>query len=81
MPPGIARRPFLIYAHAMTDLSPDPKTPARYDAAETEKRWRARWKAENVFVASNEGTKPKYYVLEMFPYPSGRFTSVTAATM
>jgi leucyl-tRNA synthetase len=55
----------------MTDL-PDPRQPVRYDAAETEPRWRARWKAADVFTAKDDPSKPKYYVLEMFPYPSGR---------
>ena len=54
----------------MTDT--DPKQPARYDAAAAEARWRARWKAEDVFRAKIDHSRPKYYVLEMFPYPSGK---------
>lgn len=34
-------------------------------------KWQQRWQQESVFAASNESTKPKYYVLDMFPYPSG----------
>ncbi len=45
---------------------------ARYNAKESEKRWQADWNARDVFRAKNDSTKPKYYVLEMFPYPSGR---------
>ncbi|BCW87087.1 Leucine--tRNA ligase [Alphaproteobacteria bacterium SO-S41] len=56
----------------MTDSSTDPRQPVRYDAAETEPRWRARWKAEDVFRAKMDSARPKYYVLEMFPYPSGK---------
>jgi leucyl-tRNA synthetase len=43
----------------------------RYNPQEVEPRWRAAWAAERVFEASNDSDKPKYYVLEMFPYPSG----------
>jgi leucyl-tRNA synthetase len=44
----------------------------RYNPQEVEPRWRATWAEQRVFEASNESEKPKYYVLEMFPYPSGR---------
>src|SRR5215813_11272825 len=45
---------------------------ARYNAKESEVRWQAQWDAAGSFIASNDSTKPKCYVLEMFPYPSGR---------
>ena len=38
-----------------------------------EQKWQKKWFADNVFVASNDSNLPKYYVLEMFPYPSGKF--------
>ncbi len=44
----------------------------QYDAPAIEKKWQARWAMANSFAASSDRTKPKYYVLEMFPYPSGR---------
>ncbi len=44
----------------------------RYNIQETEQKWRKIWDEKNSFVAENDTTKPKYYVLEMFPYPSGR---------
>lgn len=44
----------------------------RYNAAATEARWQKIWDEEKVFEAPNDSDKPKYYVLEMFPYPSGR---------
>jgi leucyl-tRNA synthetase len=45
---------------------------ARYNAKEAEKHWQAAWAERNAFVASNRSSLPKAYVLEMFPYPSGR---------
>lgn len=36
-----------------------------------EKKWRKYWDDNKVYKVSNESTKPKYYVLDMFPYPSG----------
>ncbi|MBU74374.1 MAG: leucine--tRNA ligase [Rhodospirillaceae bacterium] len=44
----------------------------QYDAPAIEAKWQERWDAEKCFSADNSGDKPKYYVLEMFPYPSGR---------
>jgi len=38
-----------------------------------EKKWQQFWQEDKAFVASKDKTKPKYYVLEMFPYPSGKF--------
>ena len=45
---------------------------ARYNAKESEKHWQAAWNARETFRAPNDSAKPKYYALEMFPYPSGR---------
>jgi len=45
---------------------------ARYNAKESENYWQALWAARNAFAAENDSAKPKCYVLEMFPYPSGR---------
>ena len=36
-----------------------------------EEKWRAEWKKREVYKVSNDSTKPKCYVLDMFPYPSG----------
>ncbi|MBI1385970.1 MAG: leucine--tRNA ligase [Rhizobiales bacterium] len=44
----------------------------RYNAPEREKHWQAVWSERQVFMASADRSKPKCYVLEMFPYPSGR---------
>ncbi len=44
----------------------------RYNAPAREKHWQQIWESRNVFMCSNEDKRPKCYVLEMFPYPSGR---------
>ncbi len=44
----------------------------RYTPAEIEARWQEVWNRNEVFKAVRSAEKPKYYVLEMFPYPSGR---------
>ncbi|MFN2369977.1 MAG: leucine--tRNA ligase, partial [Candidatus Krumholzibacteriia bacterium] len=42
-----------------------------YDPASIEPRWQQRWEREQTFKAADGGDRPKYYVLDMFPYPSG----------
>ena len=42
-----------------------------YDFRKIEKEWQTKWKESNAYKVSNESDKPKYYVLDMFPYPSG----------
>ena len=42
-----------------------------YNFREIEKKWQSHWKASNAYKVSNVSDKPKYYVLDMFPYPSG----------
>ncbi len=44
----------------------------RYDPREIEPRWQAAWDAAGLFRAERDPARPKVYVLEMFPYPSGR---------
>ncbi|QFS84463.1 leucine--tRNA ligase [Roseivivax sp. THAF197b] len=44
----------------------------RYAPAEIEPKWQAAWDEAQTFRAVRSDDKPKYYVLEMFPYPSGR---------
>ncbi len=45
---------------------------SRYDPATLEPKWQKAWDEAGTFLATRAGDKPKYYVLEMFPYPSGR---------
>ena len=51
-----------------TKLSPTD----RYNAAEAEPRWQKVWDERGIFATPNKDLGKKYYVLEMFPYPSGR---------
>lgn len=43
-----------------------------YEPSKTEQNWQTAWNEAGVFTARRDPSKPKYYVLEMFPYPSGR---------
>ncbi|WP_170447701.1 leucine--tRNA ligase [Ruegeria arenilitoris] len=45
---------------------------SRYSANEIEAKWQEAWDKAGIFTAKRTADKPKYYVLEMFPYPSGR---------
>ena len=42
-----------------------------YNFREIEKKWQQKWLEEGVYKVPNQSDKPKYYVLDMFPYPSG----------
>ena len=42
-----------------------------YNFAQIEKKWQAYWATHHTFQAQTDPSKPKYYVLDMFPYPSG----------
>ena len=42
-----------------------------YNFSDIEQKWQAAWDKEGVYTVSNESDKPHYYVLDMFPYPSG----------
>ena len=44
----------------------------RFDPSEADRRWQTRWEEQRCFEADSDSAKPKTYVLEMFPYPSGR---------
>jgi leucyl-tRNA synthetase len=45
---------------------------ARYNPGEIEPKWQRLWEEQRLFTVTEEARKAKYYVLEMFPYPSGR---------
>ena len=45
--------------------------PDRYQPADIEAKWQARWREKELFRTGNDPSKPKFYYLDMFPYPSG----------
>ena len=45
---------------------------ARYNFKENEAKWQRVWEEQGCFQVTEDPDRPKYYVLEMFPYPSGR---------
>ena len=56
----------------MSDANLFPTAPDRFDAQAIEKKWFERWAADqSQYQAESNSSKPKYYVLEMLPYPSG----------
>ena len=42
-----------------------------YNHKDIENKWQSRWKASSIYKVNEDANKPKYYVLDMFPYPSG----------
>src|ERR1700679_1538847 len=44
----------------------------RYNFKTIEAKWQKNWEEQGCFIAKSSSTKPKSYVLEMFPYPSGK---------
>ena len=62
----------LIFKHIVTvDNNKKLDTDMEYNFREIEKKWREYWIANNVYKVVEDESKPKYYVLDMFPYPSG----------
>jgi leucyl-tRNA synthetase len=54
----------------------DPKTIERYRPTDFEKKWQDRWEADQLYKTEQTSDKPKYYVLDFYPYPSGSGISV-----
>src|SRR5215471_7737737 len=46
-------------------------SPSAYDPQKVEAKWQKKWNDARVFESDADPSKPKYYVLEMLPYPSG----------
>jgi leucyl-tRNA synthetase len=43
----------------------------KYEPKNFEKKWQLEWEKKNVFKTEDDSSKPKCYILDMFPYPSG----------
>ena len=67
MPHNISSRVLMSKKHV-----PPSAEKSKYNAKENEAKWQALWEQHESFVAVETPEKPKYYILEMFPYPSGR---------
>ena len=71
-PPG---KSCFVAPHATIPISRRERPamrPERYNVRESEAKWRKAWADAQIFKTANDDPRPKYYVLEMFPYPSGR---------
>lgn len=53
----------------------------RFNPLEADARWQAVWDEKQTFKASDSSDRPRSYVLEMFPYPSGASISAMCATI
>src|SRR3979411_1053735 len=70
--PLTLRRPSAPTPAPFSRLRPESMIPDRYNARDAEPRWQKVWDERGIFATRNDDPRPKYYVLEMFPYPSGR---------
>ena len=60
----------------MSNSSTDRRSIERYDPAMIEKKWQDRWAADNIYRTTPADARPKYYILDFYPYPSGEGLSV-----
>ncbi|HMQ29146.1 MAG TPA: class I tRNA ligase family protein [Chloroflexaceae bacterium] len=60
----------------MSDTRPEKTPIERYDPAAFERKWQDRWAADELYKTGPADERPKYYVLDFYPYPSGEGLSV-----
>jgi leucyl-tRNA synthetase len=60
----------------MSDPKSEKTHTERYDPAAIEKKWQDRWAADDLYRTGSAAGRPKYYVLDFYPYPSGEGLSV-----
>ena len=61
---SVKRTPLRIFANEMSDSH-------QYQFQEIEAKWQQKWAENHLYAVNDNSQKPKYYVLDMFPYPSG----------
>jgi leucyl-tRNA synthetase len=60
----------------MSNSTTDRRSIERYDPAAIEKKWQDRWAADQLYRTAPADERPKYYILDFYPYPSGAGLSV-----
>jgi leucyl-tRNA synthetase len=70
--PAVKRRASRIIRVRIASVMPSDDRPDRYPFAEIERKWQRVWESRKQFRAVEDPSRPKFYCLEMFPYPSGR---------
>ncbi len=60
----------------MSSVNVRQEAAAKYDFRSIEKRWQERWRADDLFRTPEDRSRPKFYGLDFFPYPSGDGLSV-----
>ncbi|GAB4443905.1 MAG: class I tRNA ligase family protein [Chloroflexi bacterium OHK40] len=60
----------------MSESKPERTFTERYDPAAIEKKWQDRWAADKLYKTGPADSRPKYYILDFYPYPSGDGLSV-----
>ena len=60
----------------MSDSRPEKSSPERYDPTLIEQKWQDRWAADELYKTSPADERPKYFILDFYPYPSGEGLSV-----
>jgi leucyl-tRNA synthetase len=65
----IPRPSISLFLHFVSKIS--SSNMAEYTFTDIEKKWQEEWEKRGAYRVSNDSPKPKYYVLDMFPYPSG----------
>ena len=60
----------------MNDRHPDKSSAERYDPTVLEPQWQQRWATDKLYQTGPADERPKYYILDFYPYPSGEGLSV-----